>query len=75
MKNNGVNKVTISIEEVQQFKLKWKPKCPCCQKPLAFVYAGITKGSLNQKCGNCGRCSIVDIETMTVMEIREDKAG
>ena len=64
----------ISIEKVNQMKLRGKPKCPICNNPLAFIYDDMIKGHFNQKCGRCGRKSLVDVETMSVLPIQENKA-
>ena len=61
---------TITNAEAQKYGLKGKPECPCCGKPLTFICKDVTGGHLNQKCGNCGKPSIVDMSTMEVKLIR-----
>lgn len=61
----------ITPMEAQGFGLKGKPRCPHCGKPLAFICKDVTGGHLNQKCGNCGQPSIVDMGTMEVRPIKE----
>jgi transcription elongation factor Elf1 len=58
--------------DVQKMPLKRKPACPYCGKPLTFVYSDVEKGHLGQKCGKCGKPSMLDMETMEVYQIRDD---
>lgn len=50
-------------------RLKGKPRCPYCHRPLIFIYEDVPRGHLNQKCGNCGKPSIIDAETLEVLII------
>ena len=60
---------SISPTELNRMKIKGKPRCPYCRKPLTFIYEDVPRGHLNQKCGNCGKPSIVNAETLEVMII------
>ena len=60
---------TISRKEVADPGVRGKPKCPYCRKPLTFVCNDVKGGHLNQKCGKCGKGSIVDMGTMEAIAI------
>lgn len=74
MKKKTIDNRRISKTDLQRMKLKGKPKCPYCQKPLTFIYDDIEKGHLSQKCGNCGKSSVVDTATMEVF-VFDDAVG
>lgn len=57
--------------QIQRMKLKGKPACPYCNKPLTFGYEDLS-GHANQKCPNCGRNSFVDFNQMVAYKIMED---
>lgn len=52
-------------KELESLKLKGKPKCPFCRKPLNYVYEG-TKGMTGEKCKLCGNSFLVNTETLKV---------
>ena len=62
----------ITKQQLRQFKLKGKPKCPHCHIPLTFVYEG-SIGYSGEKCPRCRNEFLVDTETLDVIEIL--KAG
>ncbi|QAT48620.1 hypothetical protein EQM14_01820 [Caproiciproducens sp. NJN-50] len=51
-------------QNVTSLKIKGKPKCPICGRPLNFVYDDVGYGHINEKCKNCGRSAIVDLSTL-----------
>ncbi len=59
-------------EQLSNFKLKGKPKCPHCHIPLSFVYEGST-GYSGEKCPRCKNEYLINTETLEVVEIL--KAG
>lgn len=59
---------TITKLEVSRLKLKWKPKCQICGRPLTFVYEGTT-GKLGEKCPQCKQEYLVDTGAMEVIRI------
>ena len=48
-----------------KMKLKGKPKCPLCGKPLIFVYEG-SVGYSGVKCKRCSQQFIVNTDTLEV---------
>ena len=48
-----------------KMKLKGKPKCPLCGKPLIFVYEG-SVGYSGVKCKRCNQQFIVNTDTLEV---------
>ena len=63
---------TITQEQLQDMKLKGKPKCPMCGIPLTFIYEGST-GFSSEKCPRCKQEYLVDTGTLEVIRIL--KAG
>ena len=57
----------ISTRKLNRMKVKGKPKCPFCNRTLAFIYEDVPHGHLNQKCWKCGKTSVVDVQTMDVL--------
>lgn len=70
----GENCRTVLKSQIQGMKLKGKPACPYCNKPLTFGYEDL-RGHANQKCPNCGRNSFVDFNQMVAYKIMEDVVG
>ena len=58
----------ISVSEVMKMKLKGKPCCPHCGRPLTFIYEGST-GFSGEKCERCRKKYLVNTETLEVVEI------
>lgn len=58
-----------TVGELRKMKLKGKPKCPYCEKPVGFIYDDLPHGHISQLCPNCGRKVLVDVGTMTVHKI------
>ncbi len=48
-----------------KMKLKGKPKCPLCGKPLIFVYEG-SIGFSGVKCKRCNQQFLVNTDTLEV---------
>ncbi len=59
---------TIARSEVRKMKLRGKPKCPCCDIPLTFIYEGST-GMSGEKCPRCKQEYLIDTETLEVIKI------
>ena len=58
--------------QLMSLRLKGKPKCPHCDKPLVFVYEGST-GYSGEKCQRCRKEYLINTGTLEVIEIL--KAG
>ena len=65
---------TITSKEAEGFGLKGKPKCPWCDKPLIFICGDVVGGHINQKCGKCGKLSLIDMKTMEAIAIEQETA-
>jgi phage FluMu protein Com len=59
----GIEKIT--EKATMKMKLKAKPKCKFCGKPLAFVYDDAS-GHINEKCRRCGNSFTIDLTTLEV---------
>ena len=59
---------TITKAEVSGMRLKGKPKCIFCNRPLAFVYEG-AKGITGEKCKKCGQEYLVNTDTLEVIRV------
>lgn len=57
---------------VNRMPLKGKPSCPYCGKTLIFIYNDVKEGHLGQKCGKCGKVSILDIGSLKTYQIVDD---
>lgn len=55
--------------DMRQFRLKGKPKCPYCEKPVSFIYDDIPHGHISQICPNCRHRVLLDVGTMTAHKI------
>ena len=62
---------TITKSELLKLRLKGKPKCPHCKRPLTFVYEGAT-GYTGEKCSKCGQEYLVNNETLQVIRVLEE---
>lgn len=58
-----------TVGDMRQFKLKGKPKCPYCEKPVSFVYDDIPHGHISQICPTCGHKVLLDVGAMTAHKI------
>ena len=68
MKTNVIGRV-YTIGDLSKLKLKGKPKCPYCGKPVSFIYDDLPHGHISQLCPNCGRKVMLDVGTMTAHKI------
>ncbi len=50
-----------------KLKLKGKPRCPLCGKPLFFVYEG-SQGYSSAKCERCRQPFLVNTATLEVIK-------
>ena len=71
---NDKYSIAVPKSYIKKMKLKGKPPCPYCGKPLIFGYEDL-RGHANQKCPNCRRNSFVDFDTMKAYRIAEDVVG
>ena len=62
---------TITKSELSKMRLKGKPRCPHCKRPLTFVYEG-AKGYTGEKCSKCGSEYLVNTETLEVTRVLEE---
>lgn len=62
---------TITKIELSKLRLRGKPKCPHCNRPLTYVYEG-AKGFTGEKCSKCGQEYLVNIETLEVTKIQRE---
>lgn len=62
---------TITKRELSKMRLRGKPKCPHCKRPLTFVYEGAT-GYTGEKCSKCGQEYLVNTETLQVTMVLEE---
>ena len=59
---------TITQKQVQNMKLKGKPRCPACGIPLSFIYEGSVDFS-SEKCPRCKQEYLVDTGLLEVIKI------
>ena len=58
----------ITQAEANRIRLKGKPKCPYCRKPLTYVYED-SKGHTGEKCRYCNNQFVINMETLEVFQI------
>ena len=58
--------------QMHEMRLRAKPKCPCCNNSLTFIYDDVSEGHINQKCHRCGRQVMIDLKTMETFLVIED---
>lgn len=60
---------TYTVSDLSKMKLKGKPRCPYCERPVSFVYADMPQGHISQRCPNCGHQVLVDVGSMTAHKV------
>ena len=60
----------VTDDGVKRLKLKGKPKCLACGRPLSFIFEGST-GIVGEKCKKCGQEYLVNTETLEVIKVNK----
>lgn len=64
-----IGKPSYTLSDLRHMKLRGKPRCPYCEKPVSFIYDDMPQGHFSQFCPNCGRQVFVDVRSLTAHKV------
>ena len=66
---NKVYRRTYTFGDLSKMKLRGKPRCPYCERPVSFIYADMPQGHISQRCPHCGHQVLVDVGSLTAHKV------